>query len=494
MNISRRTVLRGAGVALALPWLASLAPRAAGAAAGVAPRRFLPIFFPNGSAEWWRPGTASASGDAWQLSPILQPFQAVKKKMIVLTNMENYTPFAKLKDGTTAELSPSHGQAPGAFLACVDANVVRAQLKNDIANGITVDQVIAQNPAYSGLTKLASMQVGLSTVESYCDGRDCSVSRSISWKSAIEPTYKDVDPGTIFDNIVAAAGTTLPPGQVDPEAEKRKALGKSVLDAVLASAARTRTRLGSSDQKRLDQFMDSVRTVEQNAQAVSTGMATADCAKGTRPTMKAAPKLIPGNTADYNKGSHADVMNDLIVMAFQCDVTRVISYMMEDERSEFVYSHVPKRVFTAAGSTPSASATDTCGNYHGAQHGGSTNNDFSTINWWQSGKISALAQRLDAIPDGDGATMLDNTVMMYASCMHGGNHQSDDLPVALIGGGSGSLKTDQHIFFQQGVGTDRPMRDLYYTLLQKTFNINVPSFGTHIKGLPNALITQMLKT
>jgi hypothetical protein len=487
--INRRTVLRGAGVALALPWLASLAPRGAAAAGSTAPKRFIPVFFPNGSSEWWRPA-AEGSGDAWTLSPILQPFQAVKKKIIVLTNLENYSPFAKLAG--PAELNPSHGQAPGAFLACVDANVVRSQLKNDIANGITADQVIAQNAAYSGLTKLASMQVGLSTVESYCDGRNCSVSRSITWKSATEPTYKDVDPGTIFDNIVSAAGTSTP-GAPDPEADKRRALGKSVLDAVLASATRTRARLGAADQKTLDQFMDSVRTVEMDATAVSSGMATADCAKGSKPTMKAQPKDIPTNTADYSKEKHADVMNDLIVMAFQCDVTRIISYMMEDERSEFVYSHVQKRKFTAAGSTPYANATDTCGNYHGAQHAGSANDDFATINWWQSGKISALAQRLDALPDGDGATMLDNTVILYASCMHGGNHQSNDLPVALIGGGSGSLKTDQHVKFPDAIGSDRPMRDLYYTLLQKTFSINVPTFGTHINNVPNSLISQILK-
>lgn len=485
--ISRRTMLRGAGVALSLPWLASLAPREAAAAAS-APKRFLPIFFPNGSAEWWRPAVAG-KGAAWQLSPILQPFQPVKGKMIVLTNMENYSPFKERK--ADVELSPSHGQAPGAFLACVDANVVRDTLKNKVANGISVDQVIAQDAQYATLTKLQSMQVGLSTVESYCDGRDCSVSRSITWKSATQPTYKDVDPGTIFDNIVGAAGS-VDPGTPNPEADKRRALGKSALDAVLASATRTRARLGSTDQKTLDQFMDSVRTVEKNALAVSQGMATADCAKGTRPSLKAQPKDIPGNTETYNKGSHADIMNDLIVMAFQCDVTRVISYMMEDERSEFVYSHVPQRKFTAGGSSP-GNPGDICGNYHGAQHGGDTNNNFSTINWWQSTKISELAQRLDAIQDGDGATMLDNTVMMYASCMHGGNHQSNDLPVALIGGGGGTLVTDQHVMFPGGVFQDRPMRDLYYTLLRKTYGINVPSFGTHINNVPNALINEIVK-
>jgi hypothetical protein len=492
MNMNRRTVLRGAGVALTLPWLASLAPRAAVAAATTMPKRFVPIFFPNGSAEWWRPA-AVGKGDAWALSPILQPFQALKKKMIVLTNLENYTPFAQLSGPAT--LNPSHGQAPGAFLCCVDANVVRKTLNNQTANGISVDQLIAQDPQYSGVTKLASMQVGLSTIYSYCDGKDCSVSRSISWKNPTSPTYKDVDPGTIFDEIVKAkgtpsGGTTMP----DPAAAQRKALGKSVLDAVLASATTTRAKLGSSDQKTLDQFLDSVRTVEQNAAGVSNTMATnIACAVGTRPTMTATPDGIPTNAGQYSKETHANVMNDLIVMAFQCDVTRIISYMMEDERSEFVYSHVPQRKFTAAGSTPPTSMTDVCGNYHGAQHAGAANDDFATINWWQSGKVADLATRLDAIPDGEGVSILDNTVIMYASCMHGGNHQSNDLPVALLGGGSGTLVTDQHVKFPDAIGSDRPMRDLYYTLLQKTFNMPVASFGTHIQNIPNSLITEIIK-
>ncbi|HTA89923.1 MAG TPA: DUF1552 domain-containing protein, partial [Polyangiaceae bacterium] len=133
--INRRTVLRGAGVALTLPWLASLAPRAASAQAVSYPKRFLPIFFPNGSAEFWTPAN-TGSGDAWALSPILEPLSAVKSKMIVLSNMENYTPFQVLAG--VATLNPSHGQCPGAFLACVDANVVRAQLNVQQANGISV--------------------------------------------------------------------------------------------------------------------------------------------------------------------------------------------------------------------------------------------------------------------------------------------------------------------------------------------------------------------
>lgn len=488
--INRRTVLRGAGVALTLPWLASLAPRAARAAAVTYPQRFLPVFFPNGTAEWWEPTGGGADGDNWKLSPILAPFQALKSKMVVMTNFENYTPFAKL-DGP-ATLNPSHGQCPGAFLCCVDANAVRTQLKVQQANGISVDQVIAQSAAYNTATAMNSMQVGLSTIYSYCDGKDCSVSRSVSWKSATEPMYKDVDPGTIFDAITGAIkpsgnGSTMP----DPQAAQNRALGKSVLDAVLENANRTRAKLGSADQKMLDQFLDSVRTTETKVTAVSTGMAaSANCKEVARPTMKATPDGIPTNTASYSKETHADAMNDLIVMAFQCDVTRVISYMLEDERSEFIYSHVPMRNFTAAGSTPSTNMSSTCGNYHGAQHAGAQNDDFSTISWWNSTKIADLCSRLDMIMDGEGVTMLDNTVVMYSSSMHGGNHQSNQIPMAIIGGGGGTLAQNKHIVF----GSDRPMRDLYYTLLNKTFGQNVQSFGTHSMGVANSYVTELLKT
>jgi hypothetical protein len=488
--INRRTVLRGAGVALTLPWLASLAPREASAQAVSYPKRFLPIFFPNGSAEFWEPANVGA-GDAWALSPILEPFTALKKKMVVLTNMENYTPFKVLAG--VATLNPSHGQCPGAFLACVDANVVRAALNVQQANGISVDQVIAQSAGYATATAKQSMQVGLSTVFSYCDGKDCSVSRSISWQSATEPMYKDVDPGTIFDEIVGATNK-MNPSMPDPAAAQRKALGKSVLDAVLENATRTRAKLGKADQMKLDEFLASVRTVETNVTSTSTAMTSANCTIGTRPTMTATPSGIPDNVpGGYSKETHANNMNDLIVMAFQCDVTRVISYMLEDERSEFIYSHVPLRQFTTAGSTPMADMSQVCGNYHGAQHASPTDNGFATINWWQSSKVADLCARLDAIQEGEGVSILDNSVVMYAAAMHGGNHQSNQLPIALIGGGGGTLVTDQHIAFPATPG-DRPVRDLYYTLLNKTFGLNVPSFGTHSMGVANAYITQLTKS
>jgi hypothetical protein len=479
--LNRRTLLRGAGVALALPWMESLAPKVARGQAMAYPKRFIPIFFPNGTATFWRPATPGI-GDGWQLSPILQPFQALKKKVTVLSNVENYTP----AQADNPDIEPSHGRDPGVFLSCVDAKLVRDQLNSKDANGTTADQIIAQNAKYATQTALASLQVGLSTIESYCDGQPCSLSRSISWKSPTEALYKEVDPLKVFDAITGAAAPMAgTPDMPDPEREKLRALNKSVLDAVLENANRTKTFLGTADKARMDQFLTSVSEVEKAAIAISGGMAKAgtSCNTVAAPTLKAAYGMANAG-GGYNKGAHMDVMNELIVMALTCDATRIISYMLEDERSEFVYDHVVKRAFSATGST---AATGNCGNYHGAQHGGDANNDFATINWWQSSKIADLATKMDAIKEGDG-TLLDNSVILYASGMHGGNHHADDLPVALIGGAGGVLKTDQNVQFSSEV----PLRDVYFTLMNSYFELGVQSFGVSTKGVPNKLITQIL--
>src|SRR5882724_52908 len=258
--LSRRALLRGAGVALSLPWLESLAPKQLRAQVAGAPRRFLPIYLPNGAHEFWLPASAG-SGDAWQLSSILEPFGAsLKAKLNVVANLENGSVFNS--DGTS-HVEPSHGRLGGAWLTCVDADSVRAELGRDEANGISVDQVLAQHEAFNGKTPLASLQVGLSTPLSNCDNEPCSSSRSVSWASPTQPMYKVVDPLQIFNQIVGVAPQPDPTGAAAIEAQKRVARNKSVLDAVLENAQRTRAKLGAKDQQRMDEFLDSVRAVER---------------------------------------------------------------------------------------------------------------------------------------------------------------------------------------------------------------------------------------
>jgi hypothetical protein len=189
-------------------------------------------------------------------------------------------------------------------------------------------------------------------------------------------------------------------------------------------------------------------------------------------------------TADYDKGLHADAMNELIAMAFECDVTRVISYMLEDERSEFTYDNVEQRTFTATTSSPKGGS---CGEYHVAQHAG--DDQFPSITWWNVGKVAELCRKLDAIEEAPGVSVLDNCVVFLGSCMHGSNHEANQLPAVLIGGGNLGLKNDQHLALDQ-----RPLRDLYFTLLNDIYELGVSDFGQNLTNAPPARIDELLKS
>lgn len=462
---SRRTILRGAGVALALPWLESLAPRTAVAQAMVR-KRYMPIYIPNGTADYWTP-QGMGQGDAWTLSGILEPLKAFKAKMTVLTNMENGTAF-NADGGSSVE--PSHGRQPGAWLTCIDPEVVRNKLGLTEANQPSIDQLIGK--AIKGQAPIDTLQLGLSTTNSFCDGQPCSNSRTISWGENNLPMYKKVDPLEVFNKLASVAkpsdGTDP---SMDPEVQKRIALNKSVLDAVIENTNATKGKLGKLDQMRLDHFLTSVREVEVKATMASQGMGGLACQLIDAPTLSTLDKPINNNnyarqnTATYNKGDHADVMHDLIEMAFKCDATRVITYMMEDERSEFAYDHVTKRTFTATSSNP---GSGTCGEYHnGGQHGDPQ--EFASIVWWNVTKLAELATRLDGIVEENGKTVLDNTLIMFGSCMHGSDHACNRLPLLLLGSGGGTFKTDQHVQFQK-----RWIRDLHHTVMTSMYGMSGP--------------------
>jgi len=479
--------LRGAGVALALPFLESLVPRAAVAQAMVR-KRYMPIYIPNGTADFWTP-QGVGQGAAWSLSGILEPLKDLKSKLTVLTNLENGTSF---NADRSRSVEPSHGRQPSAWLACQDPAVLTPQLGFD-ANKTSVDQRIAK--ALKGQTPIDSLQVGLSTTFSDCDqGQPCSNSRSISWSEKNAAMYKMVDPLEVFNKLAMVAMPSAPgvDPSMDPAVQKRIALNKSVLDAVKEGTAVVQGKLGKLDQMRLESFLDSVRAVEVKATTASAGMGGLACKLIEKPTISTAANPIVNknyarqNTATYNKGTHADVMQELIVMAFQCDATRVITYMMEDERSEFAYDHVTKRTFTATSSTE---ASGKCGEYHnGGQHGNP--NEFASIVWWNVGKMAELASKLDAITEENGKTILDNTLIMFGSCMHGSDHACDRLPTLLLGSGGGSFKTDQHVQFDK-----RWLRDLHHTVMTSMYGMtgaDVDSFGISRANLPPLPISEIL--
>jgi hypothetical protein len=461
-RIQRRAVLKGLGVALALPWLETLAPRGVRAQTADAIKRYIMLYFPNGTAEFWKP-SAAGSGDAWKLSPILEPLAPVKQYLSVLSNVSNYAPFG-------GHIDPSHSNLAAATWTCVKAGG-----NGKTNSGISVDQVIANR--IGAMSPLPSLQVGLSTLDSYTDGLPAQHSRSMSWKSATEPLYKTVNPQAVFDRLVAgapAANGSAP----DPNAVKRRALKRSALDYVLENATALQKKLSVSDRARLDQFLTSARSLEKRvAEPSMQVMGAAMCTPVARPTASYAVGNVP---ADYSREAHAGLMIDLVTMAVRCDITRVVSFMLDDARSDFVYDFLTERKFSDTGSMP---GTAKCAGYHGLQHAGDRNNGFATIGWWNAQKAAELAGKLMAIQEGESGNALDNTVITFASGMHGGNHDAQNLPIALIGGGGRVLKTNRHVAF----ASEQRLADVHLTLLQKVFGCPDASFGASAGIIPDLL-------
>ena len=458
-GFSRRTVLRGAGVALALPWLESLAPRPARGAVTLPPRSFIAMSFPCGVAGFWKPA-ATGTGDAWALSPILAPLAPVKPYVNVLANVGNYSPFG-------GHIEPADANLNAALLTCT-----RPQVQNGVAVcGTSVDQIIAQGS--TAQTKLDSLQVGLSTLDSYLEGLPAGCSRSISWRSPSEPTFKLVDPQAVFDQIVAA-GTSSGPG--DPLALARRAKNKSVLDYVLGHAATVRGQVGRSDQPRLDAFMDSVRALETR---ILSSPVLPGCSVLPRPI----DSITVGNEPpDYNRDTHADLMIDLVVMALQCDVTRVASFMLDDARSDYVYDFLTMRKFSATTSTPS---TGPVSGLHGLTFAGNDNDGYATANFWFVDKLSRLCQKLQASPSGAG-NLLDDATIWFGSEMHGANDDGLDLPILTVGKGGGLLKTNQSIDFAETPRKSEHLANLHLTFLRSVFGLPVTTFGVAAAVAPGA--------
>lgn len=462
-TLPRRALLGAGGAVLALPWLEAFAPRTARGQAAVTPRRFLPISFPCGVPDFWWPG-APGAGQDFVLTSVLAPFAPIKDRLLLLGGVENGSAFNA--DGSSS-VEPSHGRLSGGFLTCVDGRAAAGQANVPYPseyNGTSLDQQLVKTRADT--TPLGSWQVGLSTTESYCDGIPCSYSRSISWADPRTPLYKTIDPQLAFEQLFGPNGAAPARGS---------SRDKSVIDAVLASSKALDGKLGVNDRQTLDRYLTSLRQVEQDLRI--------DCDVPKRPTLTARYGLANGQEG-YDRGAHFDVMNRLIALAFQCDITRVISYMLDDERSDFVFDNLEERTFTKTSSAPNVGIR--CSSWHGGGQNGPQETTWSTIQWWHNQKVTELCQLLAALPEGEGS-VLDNTVVLYGSCMHGADHSATNLPIALIASPQALQTNRYHVF-----GGPTPLRDVYFTLLNGVFGLDVPSFGNNLTGAPQRLLTEVL--
>lgn len=435
-NLSRRTVLRGLGTAMALPWLEAMSPAAELASpsgpASLRPKRLAFLYVPNGvHMEDWTPKQEGAGFTLPSTLELLNPF---KDQLLVLTGLGQHNAQA-LGDGPG-----DHARSLSCFLTGTHP------FKTDGANiraGISVDQVAAKK--IGGQTRLPSLELGIERggQSGNCDsGYSCAYSSNISWRSPSTPMAKEINPRLVFDRLFASRRDR---GGTAAERLRRELYQKSIIDFVLEDAQQLRGRLGMNDRRKIDEYLTSVREIEQRIARADTS--PSEPAKGV-----ARPSGIP---KDY--GDHIRLMFDLMVLAFQGDVTRISTFMYANEGSNRAYPFIK---------VPE-------GHHDLSHHGGDPkkHEKLKKINRFHIEQFAYFLGKLKEVREGE-HTLLDNIMVVYGSGIGDGNrHNHDDLPVLLAGKGGGALKTGRHLKY-----SPRPLNNLYLSILDRV-GVTVDSLG-----------------
>lgn len=439
--ISRRTILRGLGVSLALPWLEAMGPVTswaadAGAKSSTAPVRMAFIYVPNGKnmADW----TPATEGTSYELPHILKPLEEVRHDINVLT-------------GLTADKARPHGDGGGDHARALGAFLTGAQPRKtdgtDIRAGISVDQVAASR--VGDQTRLASLEMGCEAgaMAGNCDsGYSCVYSSTMSWKSATQPLPKEVNPKLLFERMF----TTTPAKERIERDRKRK----SVLDFVREDAKDLQGKLSGSDVRKLDEYFTAVRDIEQR---IARG--------ASLPEVRAPEMTLPAGVPS-NYEEHIRLMYDLMAIAFQTDVTRVCTMVVANEGSNKPYPFI-----------------GVSEGHHDLSHHGNDakkKEKIRDINTFHTTQLAYFLKKLKSIPEG-GGTLLDNCQIAYGSGNSDGNaHNHDNLPILLAGRAGGTIQTGRHIKYQN----ETPLNNLWLSMLER-MDIRLPFLGDSTGALKN---------
>jgi hypothetical protein len=426
-SIPRRTFLRGTGAVLALPVLDAMTP--AFAATTAAPIRMSFMEVPNGimnlNGEW----TPKAEGTDFELSQTLQPLASFKDRMLLLTGLDQ-----QQSAGLGFEVGGDHPRACTAWLTGTHAKMTSGA---DLRAGISADQIAARE--FGKYTQLASLEIGLETPEvvGACESAyGCAYYNTIAWRNETTPLPMENRPRVVFERLFGDSGSTDPAIRAALRDDDR-----SILDAVTDKVKQMRGKLGGADRGKIDQYLDAVRDVERRIQLAET-QRDRDLPQVT------APVGIPGVFSDYFK-----LMADLMVLAWQTDMTRVCTFQMGHEMSGRAY---PELGF---------------GDSHHSvtHHHGDPEKIAKTaqINAFHTKMLAYYLDKLRQTPDGDGS-LLDHSMVLYGGALNDGNlHLYTSLPLVLFAGGVNGIKGGQHIRYP----TRTPMTNLLLTMLDKA---NVP--------------------
>ena len=428
--ISRRTMLRGLGVSMALPWMESLTSRGtaavAGAKAAEPPLRLAVLFSGNGfhGKEWW----ARGEGAGMELGRVLEPLAAHREKMLFIRGLFN----AEARKGNIHS-SQTGNLLSGAPLAS----------GGEIRSGTSVDQLLAQTHGRG--TKVPSLVLG-------CEKSNPSVHKNysmlysshISWSSPTTPTPLELYPAAAFDRLFKEG------------ADRGDA---SVLDAVIDDASGLRRRISAADRRRLDEYLAGVRDVEQRiADSGRRGELQGWKPALEKPDMPRPPEGIPQDVAE-----HMRLMCDILVLGFQTDTTRIATLKLNNDHSSLRFPNLPRSDDPSKGIDYSI--------HHLLSH--SDNADWLKVNQFFVEQLASVARKLDAIDEG-GRTALDNSMVMYCSSMMTCSHDNTQLPVVLLGRAGGSIQTGRVLDYAGS--PDRQLCRLYLSMLGK-MGLPQKSFG-----------------
>jgi hypothetical protein len=430
-KLSRRAMLRGLGVSIALPWMESLTaagePAVAGAAAAAPPLRLAVLFAGNGfhSKEWW----AEGSGGEMKLGKVLEPVADFREKMLLVKGLYN----------EQARKGNIHSSQTGNLLS-------GAPLASggEIRSGTSFDQHLAQT--YGRGTKVPSLVLG-------CEKSNPSVHKNysmlysshISWSSPSTPTPLEIYPALAFDRLFK---------------DEAHAGDVSVLDAVLETADDLRRRISVADRRKLDEYLDSVRDVEARIEAAGKKGEL----QGWRPALEKPDIPRPADGIPQDIAEHMRLMCDILVLAFQTDTTRIVTLKLNNDHSALRFPNLPR--------TDNPSQGIDYMIHHLLSH--SDGADWLVVNRFFMEQMAHVARRLDAIQEGE-RTALDNSiVMMCSSMMAGAKHDNDQLPMVMLGRAGGTIETGRVLDYSGK--PDRQMCRLYLSLMDK-MGVREKTFG-----------------
>jgi Protein of unknown function (DUF1552) len=430
-RITRRAILRGAGVTLALPWLESFAAKASTVGVGAStgsdafPKRFGVVFLGCGVNEdhWGSEG----SGPEMRLSKSLAPLEPLKSKINVIHGLFN-------KGATGLGIHPPQ---TGSLLT--GATLSKGAV---LRSGISVDQMIARHAGQETLQPSMVLACEQPITGFHESNFSLAYSSHLSWQSPDSPVPNEMYPSLAFDMLFENRGSLL---------------NLSILDRVKERADRLSRKISSSDNARLDEYLTSVREVEKRVE----GMRKAKDKAETQATLKSRPVWSmerPANGLPEDLREHARLMLDLIAIAFQTDKTRVASLLISRDLSAMYYPFLEVKQA-----------------HHGASHY-NNNDEYERITRWHVSQFAYLASKLDSMPEGDG-TVLDNSCLMFLSNLWvGRTHDNSRLPMVLAGGLGGTLRTGRTLDYGKAGDENRKACSLYLSLMDR-MGIKLDRFG-----------------